>query len=121
MILEHVIKYKDDLNSILNSYHWPGNVRELNNLSMRFVILARQNNIIEAINALRSDLLSYSSIFNRDVIEGRKGANYRAANHKQLHKEIDELLKVSGGNKAELARTLRISRTTLWRWLNSSK
>lgn len=121
MILEHVIKYKDDLNSILNSYHWPGNVRELNNLSMRFVILARQNNIIESINALRSDLLSYSSIFNRDVIEGRKGANYRAANHKQLHKEIDELLKVSGGNKAELARTLRISRTTLWRWLNSSK
>ena len=46
---------------LLEAYHWPGNVRELENLVKRYVVLGKEQVIVEALN--ESELSSTDGIF----------------------------------------------------------
>jgi transcriptional regulator of acetoin/glycerol metabolism len=96
----------DDVINALMSYSWPGNVRELQN------ILERSINIAEG-NKLTVDLLP------REITRAPKTPRYTHDTYsiKDIERQmIDNLIK-SNVSKAEIAKKLNISRSTLYRKL----
>lgn len=102
----------------MNSYTWPGNVRELENFMERMVILADINSandrwmqqlIEEADEEMAEDAQLLDNVMNvkMGTLATMEQQLIELANHKV------------GGNKSELAKLLGISRTTLWKKLNS--
>ncbi|MDX9871429.1 MAG: sigma 54-interacting transcriptional regulator [Clostridia bacterium] len=86
---------------LFRSYHWPGNIRELKNVIERIAVLYNQDSSLDELFA--------SVLHNNNVL-------------KPINPEKKEILKVlneARGNKAEAARRLGISRTSLWRKLQS--
>jgi len=90
---------------ILASYDWPGNVRELQNEIRRLVALSDDSIGAEMLDHLRN----YPSI----ASGGRKGLAGRALRDIESQ-AIRETLKLTGGNKAEAAKRLGISRRALY-------
>ncbi len=87
----------DDVVSGLQAYHWPGNVRELRNLVERSLILGRfpdEVRQVEATGPVASETLE--NVVKRHILTA---------------------LDLSGGNRAEAARRLGISRKTIDRKL----
>lgn len=79
------------------SYHWPGNIRELRNVIERIAVLYEKKlNHPELLRTVLSKI-SYENLSYPDA------------------DEIRRVLKDVHGNKAEAARKLGISRTSLWR------
>jgi PAS domain S-box-containing protein len=96
----------DDVINALMSYSWPGNIRELQN------ILERSINIAEG-NKLTVDLLP------REITRAPKTPQYTQDTYsiKDIERQmIDNLIK-SNVSKAEIAKKLNISRSTLYRKL----
>jgi DNA-binding NtrC family response regulator len=88
----------------LNQYDWPGNVRELENVIERAVILAAGRGKIGV-----SHLPLFSASFSTTSLPGED------LNLDQLERQsILEALQRSGGNKAEAARLLGITRRALY-------
>src|SRR5881396_1253490 len=100
----------------LERYSWPGNVRELRNLLEHMVVLGRPERVIEV-----HDLPPH-------VIAAQESGEAQAAMPWQFgpagidfYREIEAIedriiaqaLRLSGGNKKEAARLLRVNRTTL--------
>lgn len=83
------------------SYHWPGNVRELKNVIERIAVLYKKG-------LHHTELLTI--ILRKNVNEN---PSYPDA------QKIRKTLKDVHGNKAEAARQLGISRTSLWRKLKA--
>lgn len=86
----------------LLAYRWPGNVRELRNILERAAILAEDECI--DIADLPSEVLASGDLRadqGPDVLEAAK------------HRHILDVLAACGGNRAEAARRLGISRSTL--------
>jgi transcriptional regulator, propionate catabolism operon regulatory protein len=80
-------------------YRWPGNVRELRNVVERLAVLYDGADTIEKlITKLLGEKVS------RHIVGGQE-------------EKYAELLAAAGGNKSAVARTMGISRTTLWRKL----
>lgn len=88
-------------NPMFSSYHWPGNVRELKNMVERFAVLYLGGNIACLKN----------SLFRNEREDSGFSADYQA---------IRSILKEVRGNRAEAAKRLGISRTTLWRKLKET-
>ncbi|MCR4397828.1 MAG: sigma 54-interacting transcriptional regulator [Firmicutes bacterium] len=100
--------------ALLQSYSWPGNVRELENLVERYATLAsagRDSELVRRLMAARCG----------DEVRAGSGPDkvtIRTSSLDEMRKEILRLvLDQVGGNCAEAARRLGISRTTAWRWL----
>lgn len=87
---------------VFKAYHWPGNVRELKNMLERFSVLYQAGSNCSSV---------ITSLFQR---KNEEKAGYGG------HYEIMRVLKEVRGNKAEAARRLGISRTTLWRKLKEN-
>ena len=95
----------------LTAYNWPGGVRELQNVVERAAILAQgemidvqqllfQDDVVVEDDALSAETSPSISLSRRlDAIERR---------------ELVDALEAHGGNKAEVARSLGIHRTTLY-------
>jgi two-component system NtrC family response regulator len=87
----------------LNDYHWPGNVRELENVIERAVILAGASSIgtshLPFLSARPSPRTSSDSGLNLEQLE---------------RESILRALQQTGGNKAEAARLLGITRRALY-------
>ncbi|HEY5765612.1 MAG TPA: sigma 54-interacting transcriptional regulator, partial [Candidatus Deferrimicrobiaceae bacterium] len=94
-----------DVERMFLDYPWRGNVRELENLLEHSFVRCRQN-VITAEN-LPSDFLSY--------FESR--APSAGLNPEEEALAIRKALEQSGGNKAEAARLLGMSRRTIYRKL----
>ncbi|MFB3066342.1 MAG: helix-turn-helix domain-containing protein, partial [Planctomycetota bacterium] len=91
---------------ILVSYDWPGNVRELQNEVKRMVALSD--------DVVRPELLE--RLRTRGARAGpRSGNGLGGRGLKDIERQaIQETLKVTGGNKAEAAKQLGISRRALY-------
>jgi transcriptional regulator with PAS, ATPase and Fis domain len=101
---------------VLQRYPWPGNVRELRNLLEQLVVLGRPEGVI-AVSDLPPHLVSP-----RELIDGAPSMPWQfGAGGIDFYREMEAIedriiaqaLRLSGGNKKEAARLLRVNRTTL--------
>ncbi|MEG1777674.1 MAG: helix-turn-helix domain-containing protein, partial [Angelakisella sp.] len=95
----------------LCEYSWPGNARELRNLCERLTVLGESDTIdLGAIDRLE--------LFHLDAPLGAPTAPPLESGH---DRELMRLLTEERLRKQDLAKLLGVSRTTLWRRLNSIK
>jgi two-component system response regulator AtoC len=98
---KEITGFSPEATDFLLKYEWPGNVRELENAIERAVILAK-GSLIEVADLPQENLLfTHSSLFGESLRQVEK-------NH------ILNILSETGGNHSEAARTLGISRATLY-------
>jgi DNA-binding NtrC family response regulator len=127
LVVEHVLgqlaqkglpRYRVDASAmdVLTRYSWPGNVRELKNLLEQLVVLGRPDQVIE-VRDLPPHLVAP-----RDAGEGAPAMPWQfGAGGIDFYREMEAIedriiaqaLRLSGGNKKEAARLLRVNRTTL--------
>jgi propionate catabolism operon transcriptional regulator len=86
---------------LYRSYPWPGNIREL-------------KNVIERISVLYEEGVNHTSLLTT-ILRKNAAASPSYPDIDEIHKVLKEVR----GNKTEAARRLGISRTSLWRKLNS--
>jgi transcriptional regulator with PAS, ATPase and Fis domain len=100
----------------LQEHSWPGNIRELFNVIQRLVLTCNPPVIDEKPldQILEDNPDAGKSLINSDRIELEFDGSY-----KNLMKQIIEKLMSRYGEKKKVARILGISKTTLWRRLNS--
>ena len=107
--------FTNDALSLLSTYDWPGNVRQLRNAVEKCIVLYQDGPVTkqDMLTVLSDDL--YHTPDNLDTTN-------EPLNHivdKTTKKAILKALESTGGNKGEAARTLGISRSTLWRKLQN--
>jgi DNA-binding NtrC family response regulator len=100
---------------LLERYPWPGNVRELRNLLEQLVVLGRPERVIEA-RDLPPHLLTTRDADDAPTMPwqfGAAGIDFYREMEIIEDRIIAQALRLSGGNKKEAARLLRVNRTTL--------
>lgn len=97
----------EDALTCMTNYHWPGNVRELTNCVERIF------NVIGCDRIITKELLP-SKLLDHQILEdeSRDLSSMLAVYEKRI---IEKALKEHSGVKANVARQLQISNTTLWR------
>jgi len=106
---------------VLFRYSWPGNVRELKNAVERLLLRCRSPKIeaVDIASVLKIDLEEKSP---QEAAESQKEKeNLNAQVDTITLSLIKRTLAECGDNKAEAARRLGISRTTLWRKLKAAE
>lgn len=108
-----------DLVVWMQNYSWPGNIRELSNFMERLVILADKGKLDK----------KWVQQLIAEADEGVIRNENSSANHiavkvgtlEDMEKQlIDIINEKAKGNRSDLAKLLGISRTTLWKKLNST-
>lgn len=96
----------------LRAYAWPGNVRELENMSERIAVFLSQTEPGQAIDhdALRHDC--------PELYADPDGQAHETEGL-SLRERARHALEAAGGSRQLASQRLGISRSTLWRWLNS--
>ncbi len=112
---EH-IKIDERIFNVLSQYHWPGNIRELRNFILKLVFFSGGSKIDE--NLVKD---FFSLTFDKKI---HNSADYIEIPIKKdmsgMEREIfRKLLAYYKGDKERLCKDYDISRTTLWRKLNS--
>lgn len=102
----------------MTEYSWPGNVRELQNFMERLVILAEDGKLdgrwVRQLIAEADEGIINSSVDSGESITVRLGTL------DEMERQLIAAVEKRGeGNQAEIARFLGISRTTLWKRLNT--
>jgi DNA-binding NtrC family response regulator len=98
--------FSDTAARVLTAYAWPGNVRELHSAVERAILRHEGDGVIDA-SALPKDMLSTDTVL-RSFPSGQPTL-------KELERVyIMWVLENSAGTKAEAAKTLGISRKSLW-------
>lgn len=92
----------------LQARDWPGNVRELRNALEHAMVVGEDRGRIRA-----ADLPAPLQLFAADAREPRRRLDERA--------ELLQTIRDCGGSKSDAARQLKISRTTLYRWLQRAE
>ncbi len=107
------VEVPDDVRSALLAYHWPGNVRELRHELMQALALSAgatlSTSLFQFLHHPQPEAPSMSA----------RGAVLRRAMSEVEARTIAEALRQAGGNKAEAARRLGLTRRTLYRRLES--
>lgn len=107
---------------VLFSYHWPGNVRELRNV-IEWAVFMHNDTVLKS---------SYLEFIQRENMVNQIFSKYEAKAgdpsermNKTFNSLVDELLyrtlQVNKGNISKTARSLGISRTTLYKRINNFK
>jgi transcriptional regulator with PAS, ATPase and Fis domain len=101
---------------LLERYSWPGNVRELRNVLEQMVVLGRPEQVIETSDLPPHLLATREGGESSSAMPWQFGAGgidfYREMEAIE-DRIIAQALRLSGGNKKEAARLLRVNRTTL--------
>ncbi len=115
--------------NVLMQYDWPGNVRQLENVVERLIVSSRKRYIMTGlVNEIMQSLRGYAmhgeqpSSAEPHTIptnELRIPLDAGLADIESL--VIQQVLQAEHGNKGAAAKRLRISRTTLWRKLKTSR
>ena len=102
----------------LQDYSWPGNVRQLENTIEQLVAVGEERQPVERTEVDRV-LARYATSGGRAPHgESAEAKAPQTHNLRQIETEVIlRTLRESGGNKAETARRLGMSKTTLWRRL----
>lgn len=114
-------KLSQEAIEVLFRYSWPGNVRELKNAVERLLLSCRSPKIeaVDIASVLKIDLEEKSP---QEAAESQKEKeNLNAQVDTITLSLIKRTLAECGNNKAEAARRLGISRTTLWRKLKAAE
>jgi len=102
--------------NLLQNHYWPGNVRQLRNVIEQGFVLGKgaryQKSWIE--EALEMDALLYEEA---PEVGPSKNGDLVSETISQKRARLLEALDEAGGNKAEAARRLGVSRKTLYQWL----
>ncbi|MBN1155263.1 sigma 54-interacting transcriptional regulator [candidate division KSB1 bacterium] len=102
-------KISEEVLSAFKSYQWPGNVRELQNTIQYAMIYSRGKEITtEHLPA------SLFSSHDHDQVKPK-----RKRKRKLNNTEVQRALDINDGNKVEAAKSLGVSRSTLYRFLDS--
>jgi len=107
-----------DAMAAMCEYSWPGNVRELKNLLEQLVVLGRADGIIRLEDLpehlVQRRVAGEGGDWNRPPWEfGPTGIDFYDELARIEDRMIAQALRLSGGNKKEAARLLRVNRTTL--------
>lgn len=95
----------------LRAYSWPGNVRELQNVVERAMILTKGNEI-----SLESLPPEIQPPMGSEAAEKENGSSSMEGSVREFKRRLVlDAIRASGGNKADAARRLGISRTYLFR------
>lgn len=108
----------DCITEKMKSYSWPGNVRELENFAERYCAIGEED--FERFTSLKGLISRLSA---EDGAEGGSKHQIMVELGTFDHIEcqvIEQLANLFPNSKGDLARTLGISRTTLWRKLKAS-
>ncbi len=101
---------------VLERYPWPGNVRELRNVLEQMVVLGNAERIID-VQQLPPHLLAAREVGDDGISMpwqfGAAGIDFYREMEAIEDRIIAQALRLSGGNKKEAARLLRVNRTTL--------
>lgn len=122
-------RFSTEAERILLNYLWPGNIRELRNAMERLAMRPWTDEIksedISNVLLLDEEIpFQAEGIISKEIIVNKedKGHEQGFSDHwmSAVEKQvIKQVLEETGGNKTEAARRLGISRTTLWRKLQS--
>lgn len=112
------LRLAPDAMAALESYHWPGNVRQLSN-ALEFAVVHAEGPVVERRNLLPEILEPRRPVPRApEIVEAPSTRYYRSADTREDElARIHRVLEQTGGNRAEAARRLRMSRTTLWKRL----
>lgn len=109
--------FTDEAKRHLLHYDWLGNVRELQNFASRIFALGYYMGTI--------DLAAVKILLSNSPRDGQTGTAAEASREQAPRPvtavEIQEALRLCGGNRTEAARRLGISRTHLWRLLKKAE
>ena len=101
---------------LLERYPWPGNVRELRNALEQMVVLGNAEHVID-VAQLPAHLLAARDVADDGISMpwqfGAAGIDFYREMEAIEDRIIAQALRLSGGNKKEAARLLRVNRTTL--------
>ena len=101
---------------VLARHSWPGNVRELRNLLEQMVVLGRPEHVIE-VHDLPPHVVAAQASGEASAAMpwqfGAAGIDFYREMEAIEDRIIAQALRLSGGNKKEAARILRVNRTTL--------
>jgi DNA-binding NtrC family response regulator len=101
---------------LLERYSWPGNVRELRNALEQMVVLGNAEHVID-VPQLPPHLLAARDVIDEGIAMpwqfGAAGIDFYREMEAIEDRIIAQALRLSGGNKKEAARLLRVNRTTL--------
>ena len=101
---------------LLECYPWPGNVRELRNALEQMVVLGNAEHVID-VQQLPPHLLAAREVPEDGISMpwqfGAAGIDFYREMEAIEDRIIAQALRLSGGNKKEAARLLRVNRTTL--------
>ncbi|MEW6625053.1 MAG: sigma 54-interacting transcriptional regulator [Bacillota bacterium] len=105
--------------SLLIDYKWPGNIRELKNVIERLIITTKDNEVsyVKVIDVLDKPMDSGDPFQELNIINWSKSVKSPPLLEQEELKLIMKVMKETSGNKAETARRLGISKSTLWRKL----
>lgn len=110
-------EFSDQLKNFFMTYKWPGNIRQLENVMERYRLRVYHQNLYE------QDFIN--DITNETNLNNIKKTDYdtmiiEEGTMKNIEKQvITKMLKQYNGNKTIVAKQLGMSRTTLWKKLNS--
>jgi DNA-binding NtrC family response regulator len=110
--------------SKLAEYEWPGNVRQLRSFVEQLILLCNGAFDPDTFYALTTELIPQNPMAKKFYGEmnlvdlQQKIENQRIENENQL---LWQALRQTNFNKAETAKLMGISRTTLWRKLKDAK
>jgi transcriptional regulator of acetoin/glycerol metabolism len=98
---------------LLRSHPWPGNLRQLSNVVLSAIALAGERCVIEP-EHLPQDFVAQVTGFNSQTAKSSGGASQLLTLDEAQNELIERTIRACHGNRSAAARTLRISRGTLY-------
>jgi DNA-binding NtrC family response regulator len=98
---------------LLRSYPWPGNLRQLSNVVLSGIALTGERCVIEP-DHLPQDFVAQDTGFDSQTAKSSGGASQLLTLDEAQNELIERTIRACHGNRSAAARTLRISRGTLY-------
>lgn len=104
---------------LLESYHWEGNVRHLRNFCERLAAITDSGVIsgAQALNALSANIFLENSQADEQHVLPSTARVVVIKRRPYTEAQLRRMLTEHGGNRGEMAKTLGVSRPTLWKYL----